>query len=42
MATDRILIDCLEIIEQLLSNPKMDVAKDLQYIIDIKAKYKMD
>jgi len=40
MKSDRSLLDCLEIISQLNSNQLTDVTKDLQYIMDMKDKYR--
>ena len=40
--SDRQLQDCCEIIQQLNSNQQTDVAKDLQYVLDMKSKYKTE
>ena len=39
MTTDRGLLDCLEIIQQLANTRECDVSKDLQYIIDTTMVY---
>lgn len=38
--SDKGLLDCLEVLEQLNKSKSLDVTKDLQYIIDMKAKHK--